>query len=197
MAASYYDGPAQNCPLKANESFTWKSTDQIYVWLEKKSGRNINKVYSSTVCVWRTRSCRSSNTTWSQTNIERTPADVFGRALVIETSVHLSESMGHGWVQHIIKRHQNVGCAVFHQSLWAGLLDWLRWCQQVQRWCWMSVMGWASSACPGFLLSPLALCCSHLMRANIWEWCCLWRILWCCRSETHSSDYHFESTLCI
>ncbi len=39
--------------------------------------------------------------------------------------------------------------------------------------------------------SSMALCCSHMRRADIWDWCCLQRAQWRCRSDHSLTEKDF------
>lgn len=86
-----------------------QSIEKVYVYVEvkKESVRSINKVYRSMcVCCGLGHAAPATPLAVSITQ-KRIPANfLFGKVLLIETSVHMIsrwwwEALGHGWVQHI------------------------------------------------------------------------------------------------
>lgn len=150
---------------------------------------------------------------------KRIPADfLFGRTLLIETSVHMlrsndespramaasksspcwtlcedcPRSRGNTLIWRVQASFGIKTLAVFNLSL----MIWIH-CSEAVILRMVSCLSTVVWSVGGFSCSPrplqpalvlprtsLALCCSHMLWADIWDWSCLQYTLWCCRSIT-------------
>lgn len=94
--------------------------------------------------------------------------------------------VGRVWASFGIK---NIGCDLSNLLLWTEDLNWLKLCHYF----WDGGSDGVSCGVVhrGSSHDPLR---SHVMRADIWDWCCLQHALWCCKSITFGTEKKTFST---